>query len=62
LTLPVILSNASNQPLSVVVWSLVAGSSYGMASAVATIMLAIMLPILVVYWIVARRTGLVAQS
>jgi iron(III) transport system permease protein len=62
LTLPVILSSASNQPLSVVVWSLVAGSSYGMASAVATIMLAIMLPILVVYWIVARRTGLVAQS
>jgi hypothetical protein len=32
-----------------------------MASAVATIMLAIA-PILVVYWIVARRTGLVAQS
>ena len=47
LTLPVILSSASNQPLSVVVWSLVAGSSYGQASAVATIMLAIMLPILV---------------
>ena len=48
-----------NQPLSMVVWSYVLTSEYGQASAVAAIMIALMAPILVVYWTVARRTGIV---
>jgi iron(III) transport system permease protein len=55
LTLPVVLSTAQNQPLSVVVWSLVATSSYGAASAVALLMLIIMIPLLYIYWLLARR-------
>jgi iron(III) transport system permease protein len=55
LTLPVVLSTAENQPLSVVVWSLVATSSYGAASTVALLMLVIMLPMLLLYWLFARR-------
>jgi iron(III) transport system permease protein len=55
LTLPVVLSTAENQPLSVVVWSLVATSSYGSASTVALLMLIIMLPMLLLYWVFARR-------
>lgn len=55
LTLPVVLSTASNQPLSVVVWSLVATSSYGAASAVSLFMLVVMLPMLFLYWMLARR-------
>ncbi len=59
LTLPVVLATGDNQPLSMVVWSYVLTSEYGQASAVAAIMIALMAPILVVYWTVARRTGIV---
>jgi iron(III) transport system permease protein len=62
LTLPVILSTTNTQPLSVVVWGLVYGSHFGHASVVALLMVALMLPILAVYWIVARRTGMIATS
>ena len=55
LTLPVVLSTAENQPLSVVVWSMIATSSYGSASAVALLMLIAMLPLLFIYWFLARR-------
>jgi iron(III) transport system permease protein len=60
LTLPVALATSDNQPLSVVVWSLVSTSSYGMASAVSIVMLAIMIPILLLYWIAARRAGMIS--
>jgi iron(III) transport system permease protein len=59
LTLPVVLSTSDNAPLSVVVWSLVLSSSYGQASAVAVSMLVLMVPVLVLYWTAARRTGIV---
>ncbi len=62
LTLPVVLATSDNQPLSVVVWSLVSTSSYGSASAVAVIMLLLMLPILLAYWLVARRVGVVGNT
>jgi len=62
LTLPVILSTTNTQPLSVVVWGLVYGSHFGHASVVALLMVALMVPILVVYWIIARRTGLLAAN
>ena len=62
LTLPVILATAQNQPLSVVVWSLVATSSYGSASAVALIMLAIMMPMLFIYWLFARQFQRIGEA
>jgi iron(III) transport system permease protein len=62
LTLPVVLSTGDNQPLSMVVWSLVLSGSYGQASAVAIIMIALMAPILILYWMVARRTGIVPTN
>jgi iron(III) transport system permease protein len=60
LTLPVVLATAGNLPFSVLVWSYVQSSSYGRASAAALIMLALMVPLLLLYWLVARRTGMVA--
>lgn len=61
LTIPVVLSTNDNQPLSVIVWSLVLSDSLGQGSAVAILMLLLMLPILAVYAAVARRAGIVAR-
>jgi len=58
LTLPVVLSSSSNLPFSILVWSYVLSSSYGKASAAALIMLVLMVPFLLAYWLVARRVGL----
>jgi iron(III) transport system permease protein len=58
LTIPVVLSTNDNQPLSVIVWSLVLSNSSGQASAVAVTMLALMLPILFVYATIAQRAGI----
>jgi iron(III) transport system permease protein len=62
LTMPVVLSTVNNQPLSVVVWGFVSGSQYGKASAVALIMVGLMVPILILYWTIARRTGLAPRG
>jgi iron(III) transport system permease protein len=62
LTLAVILSSSSNTTLPVVIWSLWLGGGLGQASAMAIIMLALMVPIVAVYWLVARRQGLLATS
>jgi iron(III) transport system permease protein len=62
LTLPVVLSTSGNQPLSMVVWSLVLSSSFGRASAVAIGMLVLLLPVLALYWTVARRTGIAPSN
>jgi iron(III) transport system permease protein len=59
LTLPVVLSSGSNITFSVLVWSYVQSSAYGKASAAALIMLAVMGPILFLYWTIARRVGIV---
>ena len=61
-TAAVVLTTAGNQTLSMVVWGLVQTSSFGSASAVALIMVALMIPILALYWMVARRTGIVPAS
>jgi iron(III) transport system permease protein len=61
LTIPVVLSTNDNQPLSVIVWSLVLSNSSGQASAVAVMMLVLMLPILLVYAAIARRAGIVSS-
>jgi iron(III) transport system permease protein len=58
LTLPVVLASSSNLPFSILVWSYVLSSSYGKASAAALIMLVLMVPFLLAYWLVARRVGL----
>jgi iron(III) transport system permease protein len=62
LTLAVILSSSSNTTLPVVIWSLWLGGGLGQASAAALLMLAAMTPIIVVYWMLARRFGLLAAA
>jgi iron(III) transport system permease protein len=60
LTLAVILSSAGNITFPVVVWSLWLGGGLGQASALALVMLAMMTPLIALYWLIARRQGLVA--
>jgi iron(III) transport system permease protein len=60
LTLAVILSSADNITFPVVVWSLWLGGGLGQASALAMVMLVAMTPLIVLYWVIARRQGLVA--
>ena len=61
LTLAVILSTADNLTFPVVVWSLTS-SAAGSAehSALAMVMLLMMTPMIVIYWLFARRQGLLA--
>ena len=42
------------------VWSLWLGGGLGQASALAIVMLLMMTPLIVLYWLFARRQGLVA--
>ena len=60
LTLAVILSSADNVTFPIVVWSLWLGGGLGQASALALVMLAMMTPMIAVYWMFARRQGLLA--
>jgi len=60
LTLAVILSTADNVTFPVVVWSLWLGGGLGQASALAIVMLLMMAPPIALYWVIARRQGLVA--
>ena len=60
LSLPVVISTSGNLPFSYLVWGFVQDSAYGQAAAASLIMLALMLPILLLYWLVARRAGIVA--
>jgi iron(III) transport system permease protein len=61
LTLPVVLATGRNLPFSMLVWSYAQSSSYGRASAAALIMLVLMAPILLLYWLVARRVGILSS-
>jgi iron(III) transport system permease protein len=58
LTLAVVLSTSQNITFPMVVWSLWLAGGLGQASAAAIVMLAIMTPLIVLYWILARRQGL----
>jgi iron(III) transport system permease protein len=60
LTLAVILSTGDNLTFPVLVWDLWLGGGLGQASALAVVMLLVMTPIIAVYWLIARRQGLVA--
>jgi hypothetical protein len=42
------------------VWSLWLGGGLGQASALTMVMLALMTPMIALYWLIARRQGLVA--
>ena len=61
LTLAVILSTADNLTFPVVVWSLWLGGGLGQASALAVVMLLTMTPMIAIYWLLARRQGLLAS-
>jgi iron(III) transport system permease protein len=60
LTLAVILSTGDNLTFPVVVWDLWLGGGLGQASALAVVMLLLMTPMIAVYWLFARRQGLIA--
>jgi iron(III) transport system permease protein len=60
LTLAVVLSTSGNLTLPVVIWSLWLGGGFGQASALAMIMLLLMLPATALYWPLVRRQGLLA--
>jgi iron(III) transport system permease protein len=62
LTLPVVLSSSTNLPFSILVWSYVQSSSYGKAAAATLIMLVLMTPFLLLYWLTARRVGLLPAA
>jgi iron(III) transport system permease protein len=59
LTLAVILSTGDNLTFPVVVWDLWLGGGLGQASALAMVML-MMTPMIAIYWLFARRRGLIA--
>src|SRR5580704_5948941 len=50
LTLAVVLSTSGNLTLPVVIWSLWLGGGMGQSSALAMIMLALMVPLTALYW------------
>ena len=58
LTLAIVLTTRDNMTLPVVVWSLWLSGGLGTASALTMILLAVMLPVIGLYWWVARRRGL----
>jgi iron(III) transport system permease protein len=58
LTLAVLLSTRGNITLPVVVWSVWQGGAFGKGAALTLVTLALLLPFIVVYWIVAHRRAL----
>ena len=60
LSLAVLLTTRDNMTLPVVVWGLWVGGGYGDASAIAFIIIGLMIPIVSLYWLVARKNGLKA--
>ena len=61
LTLAVLLTTRENITLPVVVWRLWLDGGFGDAAALALVMLCGMMPIVGLYWLVARKTGLRAD-
>jgi iron(III) transport system permease protein len=62
LTLAVLLTKFENMTLPVFIWSTWATGAQGQAAALGLIMLVVMVPIVAVYWAVARRSGIRAQG
>jgi iron(III) transport system permease protein len=57
LTLSVLLTTRDNMTLPVVVWSLWVASGFGQAAALTLLLLVLMVPIVCLYWWVARKKG-----
>ena len=62
LTLPVLLSSNDNLPLAVVVWNMWLSGQFGEASAVAVLMLVLMMPLVFLGWWITRRMGVMAHG
>jgi iron(III) transport system permease protein len=62
LTLAIVLTTRENMTLPVVVWSLWLNGGLAQASALALIMLFLMMPVVVLYWYVVRRRGILAAG
>lgn len=62
LTLAVLLSRAENTTLPVVVWSIWLNGGFSQAAALTVFMLGILVPIIAIYWIVARRSGIMPRA
>ena len=60
LTLAVILTTPRNMTLPVVIWTTWLGGGLGQASALVVVMLALMIPLVVLYWFVTGRYGLLS--
>jgi iron(III) transport system permease protein len=62
LTLPVLLSSNDNLPLAVVVWNMWLSGQFGDASAVAILMLVVMMPLVALGWVFIRRSSVATQG
>jgi iron(III) transport system permease protein len=62
LTLPVLLSSNDNLPLAVVVWNMWLSGQFGDASAVAILMLVVMMPLVAFGWVFIRRSSVATQG
>jgi iron(III) transport system permease protein len=60
LTLAVIMTTSTNITFPVIVWTMWLGGGLGPASAVAVVMLVLMTPMIALYWIFARKQGVLA--
>jgi iron(III) transport system permease protein len=58
LTLAVLLTTRDNLTLPVVVWSIWQDGGFGKAAAITLMLMAMMVPLIALYWWVMRRTGL----
>jgi iron(III) transport system permease protein len=58
LTLAVLLTTRDNLTLPVVVWSIWQDGGFGKAAAITLLLLALMVPLIALYWFAMRRTGL----
>ena len=58
LTLAVLLTTRDNLTLPVVVWSIWQDGGFGRAAAITLLLMALMVPLIALYWWVTRRTGL----
>jgi iron(III) transport system permease protein len=60
LTLAVVVTTSNNITLPVVVWSLWSSGGLGRASALAVVTMLLVIPLVIVYWLVANRRGAVS--
>ena len=62
LTLAVILTTRDNLTLPVVVWSTWAAGGFGSAAALTLILMAMMIPLILLYWWVMRKRGMLGNA